>query len=390
MTVRKPLVFAAACIGMLFFGVALLSMGSLLPAIAARFHLDSLATGALVSMLPFGVLAGSVIFGPVVDRFGYKLLLVVSALVMIAGLEALAFAQTTGALRLAILAIGVGGGILNGVTNALVADISAGERGAKLSLLGVFFGLGALGMPVLLGALEGVAYSVILSRIGAVLLLPVLYFAIIAFPVPKQAQGFPLAQGMGLLRDGGLLLIAATLALQSGLEGVVNNWTTTYLESGRKLGPSQALFALSAFVAGMVVARLALAQVLRRVAGDRVLIVSMELSAFGIVMILAAGSSAGVATFGFAVLGVGLAAGFPLLLGYVADLYPDISGTAFSVVLVIALLGNMGINYLVGVLSNAAGPGLLPLYLGACLALQYVVALAAIRSFKKRTAVGQR
>ena len=386
MNARKPLVFAAACIGMLFFGVALLSMGSLLPAIAARFQLDGLASGALVSMLPFGVLAGSVVFGPIVDRFGYKLLLVVSALVMIAGLEGLAFASTVSTLRLAILALGFGGGILNGGTNALVADISAGERGAKLSLLGVFFGLGALGMPVLLGALEGVAYSVILSRIGAVLVLPVVYFGIIAFPVPKQAQGFPLAQGMGLLRDGGLLLIAATLALQSGLEGVVNNWTTTYLESGRGLGASQALYALSAFVVGMVVARLALAQVLRRVAGDRVLFVSMELSALGIALILAAGSSPGIATFGFAVLGVGLAAGFPLLLGYVADLYPAISGTAFSVVLVIALLGNMGINYLVGVLSDALGPGLLPLYLGACLALQVAVALAAIRSFKQRTA----
>lgn len=386
MTARKPLVFAAACIGMLFFGVALLSMGSLLPAIASRFQLDSLASGALVSILPFGVLAGSVVFGPIVDRFGYKLLLVVSALVMIAGLEALAFAPSVGVLRLAILAIGFGGGVLNGGTNALVADISAGERGAKLSLLGVFFGLGALGMPVLLGALEGVAYSVVLSRIGAVLVLPVVYFALIAFPAPKQAQGFPLAQGIGLLRDGGLMLIAVTLALQSGLEGVVNNWTTTYLESGRGLGASQALFALSAFVAGMVVARLALAQVLRRMAGDRVLYVSMELSAIGIAIVVAAGSSAGLAAAGFAILGVGLAAGFPLLLGYVADLYPAITGTAFSVVLVIALLGNMGINYLVGVLSDVLGPGKLPLYLGACLAMQLVVGVAALRSFKARLA----
>jgi MFS family permease len=135
----------------------------------------------------------------------------------------------------------------------------------------------------------------------------------------------------------------------------------------------------------MVAARLALAAVLRRMAGDRVLYVSMELSALGICLVVAAGSSAGLATSGFVLLGVGLAAGFPLLLGYVADLYPSISGTAFSVVLVIALLGNMGINYLVGVLSAAAGPGYLPVYLGVCLALQAVVALAAIRAFKRRT-----
>jgi fucose permease len=182
------------------------------------------------------------------------------------------------------------------------------------------------------------------------------------------------------------MLIAVTLALQSGLEGVVNNWTTTYLESGRGLGASQALFALSAFVAGMVVARLALAGVLRRVAGDGVLYVSMELSAIGIALIVGSGASAGLATAGFAILGVGLAAGFPLLLGYVADLYPSISGTAFSVVLAIALLGNMGINYLVGVLSDLAGPGYLPLYLGVCLVLQFGVAVAALRAFKRRTA----
>ncbi len=387
MTYRKPLVFTAACIGMLFFGVALLSMGSLLPAIADRFQLDSIASGALVSILPFGVLAGSVVFGPFVDRFGYKLLLVASALVMIAGLEGLAFASSVGTLRLSILAIGFGGGVLNGGTNALVADISAGERGARLSLLGVFFGLGALGMPVLLGALQGVAYDVVLSRVGAALLFPVLYFALIVFPAPKQAQGFPLAQGVRLVRDGGLLLIAVTLALQSGLEGVVNNWTTTYLQSSRGLPAREALFGLSAFVGGMTVARLALAAVLRRVPGDRVLYASMALSAAGIGIIHAASGAAGAAV-GLAVLGVGLAAAFPLLLGYVADLYPAISGTAFSVVLVIALLGNMGINYLVGVLSDWVGPGYLPLYLGACLALQFGVAMAAMRAFKRRTAAG--
>lgn len=380
---RKPLVFAAACIGMLFFGVALLSMGSLLPAIAERFGLDSLASGALVSILPFGVLAGSIVFGPIVDRFGYKLLLATSAVLMIAGLEGLAFASSVGALRLSILVIGIGGGVLNGGTNALVADLSAGERGAKLSLLGVFFGIGALGMPLLLGALHEVSYQVVLSRIGIVLLGPVFFLAAIDFPMPKQAQGFPLAQGAGLLRDGALLLIAFTLALQSGLEGVVNNWITTYLESARGLAAREALFALSAFVGGMTVARLALAEVLKRMPGDRVLYLGMALSAIGI-GILRIAPWANAATAGLAVLGVGLAAAFPLLLGFVADLYPALSGTAFSVVLVIALLGNMGINYLVGVVADRVGAGYLPLVLGMCLALQFAFAVTALRAYRRR------
>ncbi|MBI2408428.1 MAG: MFS transporter, partial [Gemmatimonadetes bacterium] len=58
MTYRKPLVFGAACLGMLMFGVSLLSVGSLLPSITSRFGLDGIASGALVSLLPLGILTG--------------------------------------------------------------------------------------------------------------------------------------------------------------------------------------------------------------------------------------------------------------------------------------------------------------------------------------------
>ena len=43
------------------------------------------------------------------------------------------------------------------------------------------------------------------------------------------------------------------------------------------------------------------------------------------------------------------------MLGYVSGLYPDFSGTAFSIVFVIALLGNTLINYLVGIIAYNFG-----------------------------------
>ncbi len=383
MTYRKNLVFAAACVGMLLFGISLLSLGSLLPSIAARFHLDGIATGALVSVLPFGLLGGSMVFGPLVDRFGYKLLLLLSALVVIAGLEAIALAPSLALLRVAILAIGFAGGMLNGGTNALVADISTDDRGAKLSLLGVFFGVGALGMPVLLGTLRGVEHSTILMGIGAALLLPVLYLGLIAFPEPKHAQGVPLAEGLALLKDGALMSIALTLALQSGIEGVVSNWSTTYLQGARGLESGDALFALSACVGAMTVTRLVLSGVLQKIPGGRVLFGGMGLTAIGLVVIAYAPNAAA-AGAGLAMMGAGLAAAFPMLMGYAADLYPRISGTAFSVVLAIALPGNMLLNYLMGVLSDWAGVRALPLYLSIALAMQLGLAVAAVRAYQRR------
>ena len=120
---NKTLVFIAACIGMSFFGVSMITVGSILPALAAKLSLDNLQATALVTFLPLGMLGGSLLFGPIVDRFGHKALLLVSCAIVMLGLEGLAFFRDIPLLQMSIVGIGLGGGILNGETNALVADI---------------------------------------------------------------------------------------------------------------------------------------------------------------------------------------------------------------------------------------------------------------------------
>ena len=155
-TYRNNLVFIAASLAMLLFGIVLISLGSILPHLREHFKLSDLSTGSLLSILPFGLLIGSLVFGPVVDRYGYKMLLVISSLLILAGLEGIALTNHIWVLRMSIFLIGFGGGAINGGANALVADTAEGDRGARLSLLGVFFGIGALAVPFLLGLLVNV------------------------------------------------------------------------------------------------------------------------------------------------------------------------------------------------------------------------------------------
>jgi MFS family permease len=54
-------------------------------------------------------------------------------------------------------------------------------------------------------------------------------------------------------------------------------------------------------------------------------------------------------------IGIGLAAAFPVVLGYVGDRYPKQSGTAFSTIFVIALIGNMTINKTFGYIAQIHG-----------------------------------
>ncbi|TFH27989.1 MAG: MFS transporter, partial [Bacteroidia bacterium] len=322
---------------------------------------------------------GSLVFGPVVDRYGYKILLLVSGLLVFAGLEGIALTGNLMVLRISIVFIGLGGGAINGGANALVADTSEGNRGARLSLLGVFFGIGALGVPSLLGILNNVlSYEKILFWIGISVWLPMILFLLISFPPPKHPQGFPIGEAMKLLKDPWIILTGFVLFIQSGMEGLANNWSTTFLQENKEFINQHALFSLSCLVAGMTATRLILGWALHHVSSRLVLIGSIGLSISGSMIVLLAESHFA-AYAGMAILGAGLAACFPVVMGFVADRYKSLSGTALSIVLVLALLGNMLINYGMGIVANAHGTGILPAVLAGGIFLQLFLLLLVLK-----------
>jgi FHS family glucose/mannose:H+ symporter-like MFS transporter len=353
-------VFAAACIGMLVFGIMFITLGSILPSLASKFILDEVKSGTLTSILPIGVMAGSLLFGPIVDRYGYKILLIITTLLITPAFEGIAFTNSLFLLQVCIFVIGWGGGILNGATNALVSDISTGHKGASLSLLGAFFGFGALGMPFLLGALsKHFNYTDILSSVGLVFIVVIIFFITTTFPAPKQSQGFPIKEGIKLLKDHGILLIGLFLFFQSGTEALANNWTTTFLQKGINISGPGSLYILTLYVAGLTVARLILGFVLKVISSFRLMLLSLFLSLLGSFILLTAHNYSQ-SLIAYIIMGIGFSAGFPVMLGYAGQLYPNLSGTAFGIVLVIGLIGNTIINYLFGFISHSYGIHLLP------------------------------
>ena len=352
---KKHLVFAAACVGMLLFGIELITLGSVAPDLRNKFQLNEEGSGVLFSILPFGILVGSIIFGPIADRFGYKWLLVISCFGFFLGFEGIAFSSSLNALKISIFLIGVFGGILNGATNAVVADISSEAKGANLSLLGVFFGIGALGMPFILAILKKhYSFEEVIKYIGILIALTCLFYSLINFPLSKKAEGFPLKKGKDLFRQPLLILIGFFLFCQSSYEALINNWTTTYLSGHFSIAKEKALYALSFSVGGLTLMRLLHGSIFRSIRASTMVLLSFSMLLVGNIL-FSFGQTYFLLTSGLVLLGMGLAGGFPIMLGIVGEKYSERSATAFSFVLLFALTGNMLLNYLVGVIAARWG-----------------------------------
>jgi MFS family permease len=348
------IVFASACLGMLLFGIGLITLGSVASGLQQRFQLDPVASGSLFSILPIGILTGSLLFGPFSDRYGYKIIFLLSCLFLFAGFQGIAWGSLL-FLKISVFLFGVGGGAINGASNAAVSDITLTHKGANLSLLGIFFAVGALGMPVLLGIFEGdFGDQAILSSVGLLPVLAVVMFTFVKFPDPKQTQAIPFSKGLLLLRDPILILIGFFLFCQTSFEAVLNNWTTTYLQQELAISKQDSLYALSLYVASMAVMRLIIGSVLRHVSYPKILLLSFGLLLAG-GLLLQASLSYPMAIGGLMFLGAGLAAGFPVMLGLVGNRFADLSATAFSLVLTIALVGNMSVNFLMGLVVENYG-----------------------------------
>ena len=385
----NKLVFASACFGILIFGISLVTLGSVAPGLQQEFELDKISSGTLFSILPIGILVGSLVFGPFADRFGYKTILILSALIIFAGFQGIAYSGSLNILKICIFLFGISSGALNGAANALVSDISEKNKSANLSLLGVFFAAGALGMPLILGTLQSsYNYKQIVSAVGFLPLTSTVLFFITKFPEAKQKQNLPLKEIPVLLRNEIILLVGFFLFCQSSFEGIINNWTTTYLIERLSVERENALYSLSLYVVGMAVMRLLVGGLFRQTPPHKILYTSFSLLLIGSALLTFSDRHI-FATVGLVAMGAGLASGFPVMLGFVGNLYARLSGTAFSIVLTIALLGNMLVNMLMGFIANEYGVRHLTTMAFALLAAMVVLTVNILKKTNNTTKLGQ-
>lgn len=357
---NKTIALTSNFTGIFLFGVSMVIMGSILPMLKLRFGMSDLEAGGLFSILPIGLLIGSVFFGPIVDKFGYRWVLATASLFLSLGFFGIVHAQSLNLLRVCIFFFGMGGGAINGGTSALVSDLSDGKaKIMNLNWLGLFFGIGAFTMPLVLSLINEALYIRVIDVVSVMSLLVAIIFLSIQYPLTVQKEKISLKLIPVFLKHKLFMAICFYLFFQSAFEAVVNNWAVSFFIGKLGVEQNQALMALSFSVLGLICMRLLIGSLLKNVHHFRLILISLVLFSLGLICLMVSASYY-VHVFGMFLIGVGLAPGFPVMLGVVGSLFKNVSGTAFSFAMLIGLTGNTIINYLIGLLTENFGMGVYP------------------------------
>ena len=373
-------VFIAACAGLAFFGVAMLSLGPILGPLNEKVA----GANALPSTMSIGIILGTILFGPVVDRFGYKWLLIIGSLLLLSGLQVLAGVENINLLHGAMAMIGEGGGILNGLTNALVADIyDDDKRGGRMGILGAFYCVGALLWTLLNYFIPD--YIIPLHCMSGIMILFIIYFVMIGFPQAKPQENVSLSKSLGLLKYPALLLFAFVLFFQSGFEGASGSFTTKYLVDGAGMNSQAAILSLTWFTVGMFCGRMPLGAMIKRFKSYGTLYMYLSVALLGVALMYIGKDDATMAHLSMALIGFGVGATFPVVLSYLGGVFREQSGTAFSIAIFIALCGQFTFNKYVGVMFDSGDYALFPVILaGAVIGIMVLLPIATKVSSKKQ------
>jgi len=343
--------------GAFVFGIVMSSLGALLPALSASAGVEKADAGRLFLAMNFSMLLSSLLFGPISDRFGFRALLLVSTLLIAGSFALLSIAADYDRIAASLMALGFGGGALNGGTNALLNDISPERRARALNLLGIFFGLGAVFTPFFIGSLlELAGLKTILLCLMILTLAPFALFSAVRFPAPKHSEGFSWGAATRMFRSPLLFLFGLLLLFQSGNEFTVGGWVSTYLQESHGFKPSSAAYALAVYWTCVMLGRLAVSRYAEKTSPASLVIGSALTALIGTAgMILSPNGI--LAAVSVAFVGLGFAAIFPTTLAQAGAAFARFSGTAFSVIFVMALAGGMTAPLAVGRIAQHSGIG---------------------------------
>jgi len=351
---------AAGIVGsltLLVIGWTGLLVPSLIRSIKGTF--DQTDAGIGVAYLAYSVAyaSGSVLGGGLMERFGRRTVLVGASVLHGVGIAGFGLVPSWPLFVVAMVPAGLGAGCLDGGSNGLVLDVYREGRGRAMNLLHVWFSVGALLAPLVIGrAVEaGVAWEAIMLVSAVSLAALAVAYALVPMPSGRRDRADGAASAASSvgrrLLSGPIILLGIAIACYVAAEIGVSNWLVRFLEPAPL---ATATLALSLMWAGATVGRLLSSAIADRFDHLRFTLVCIVL------MGLAIGAAVAAPTLPlsmalFTLAGVASGPVFPMIVALGGERFPERSAAVGGTLVGFAVVGSTLYPPAIGFLSVTVG-----------------------------------
>lgn len=344
-----------------------------IPDVKDELGLDEAALGLALLGMAAGAIVAMTASGWFIARFGSRRVTVVAGLLVCATMALPPLAPSAAMLFAALFVFGAAYGTMDVAMNAQAVLVEERHGQPIMSSFHAMYSSGALVGSFLAGLIAGRGVAPEPHLLGTGVVLAVV--AGLAAPrlVPAAAEGAAdgpaFALPTGPLAGIGVVAFCVLLA-----EGAIADWGAVYLRDVLDAGATVGGWGFTAFSLTMAAGRFAGDGLTQRLGPVRVIRWGGVLVAVGLALALLVGSPP-VALVGFACVGAGLAAAFPIALS-AAGRTPGVpSGTAIAAVATAGYAGFLVGPPAIGLVSHAFGG--LQAGLGVVLLLGVAIALLA-------------
>jgi len=373
------MLIVAAVLAIFVYGMIAAMLGSILPDLSKRFGLTTAQNGAIAMTQAIGLVIGSLLQGPLIDLQGKKAGMVLGLGLIAIALFLLPKSKGFSTIRIYMLILGIGGGVIVAGANALVNDVKTDNPAALFNGFNTFFGLGGIATPFIAANLLG-GNSFRLCNLTAALTVATLAFhGVTDMPKPSGVVSFQFADVPALLANPNLFLPALLLFLYVAAEVGVWNWLVKHLIA-QGINEKKALNILSfGFALGLLFGRLLVAFIpaIKELPPVTILMASsigIAITTYAMLQF----KDANIAWASVFLAGVAMAPVFPTALSIVGAKFSTNTATAIGAAVTCGWLGLVASSPIIGSVSGGEATGLKKalLLLPAAGALMFLVTLA--------------
>lgn len=344
-----------ACLGLLLIGWSGLLVPSLIREIERDFAQTDAGLGIYYFVGAAAYATGSFSGGMLTERFGRRRVLTIATVLIGLGTATLGLVPVWAVVLVAAVPAGFGSGAIDGGVNGLVLDLYPTARGRALNTLHLFFGVGALSSPLIVGRLveSGIAWQAVVVGTAIVTIPIALLWAVVYLPHGRHRASTTAGEPRPgrLLFRWPLIVLELAIAFYVASEVGVSNWLIRFLED---VPLATATTGLSLFWGGLALGRLVSARYSDRFDHLRYATVSaLAAGVATIAAVVAPSTEASIALFTV----VGFASGpvFPLIIAIGGERHPGRAAAVSGFLTSAAVIGGLIYPPVMGLLSVNVG-----------------------------------